>query len=446
MRRVFWAVVFLAVLPALVSAQTTRLVIGTEARTIASNGSGTAATLTFTPLTSHVAITCNDTDGCAITLGETSLPGPTVNGRAASMSVTITNVSANAVTLADSAGVQELQSSISLAQWASTTCTYEATTWVCGGSGGGAGTVTTTGSPASGNLAFFSGGTSVTSGNLSGDVTTSGTGAVTIANDVVSNAKLRNSGALSVIGRAANSSGDPADISASAASGAVLRESGSTIGFGTIATAGIADGAVTLPKIVDASAATRLLCRGSAAGSGDWEECTLGTNLSMGGTVLNSSTTGTGVFSSSIYLNYQDQKAQNTAGGTCTSGSFQTRTINTEVADAGGLGTLAANQITLTAGTYIIAASSPAFKVDRHQIRLQNATAATTVLTGRSSYASNAFNGFSTADLMGIFTIAASQALEIQHRCGTTEATDGFGVENNFTTEIYTIVELWKIG
>lgn len=65
----------------------------------------------------------------------------------------------------------------------------------------------------------------------------------------VTNAKLRNSAALSVIGRAANSSGVPADIAASAASDAVLRESGSTIGFGTIATAGIAAGAVTEAKI-----------------------------------------------------------------------------------------------------------------------------------------------------------------------------------------------------
>jgi len=41
------------------------------------------------------------------------------------------------------------------------------------------GTVTTTGSPASGNLAEFSGATSITNGNLSGDCTTSGTLAIT---------------------------------------------------------------------------------------------------------------------------------------------------------------------------------------------------------------------------------------------------------------------------
>jgi hypothetical protein len=44
----------------------------------------------------------------------------------------------------------------------------------------GGGTVTTTGSPASGELAEFSGSTSITNGNLSGDVTTSGTLAATV--------------------------------------------------------------------------------------------------------------------------------------------------------------------------------------------------------------------------------------------------------------------------
>lgn len=54
------------------------------------------------------------------------------------------------------------------------------------GSSGGGGTVTTTGSPASGNLAKFSGSTSITNGDLSGDVTTSGTLATALAASGVS--------------------------------------------------------------------------------------------------------------------------------------------------------------------------------------------------------------------------------------------------------------------
>ena len=109
---------------------------------------------------------------------------------------------------------------------------------------------------------------------LTGDVTAAAGGsATTIANDAVSDAKLRNSAALSVIGRAVNSVGDPADIAATAASGAVLRESGSALGFGTVATAGLADAAVTYAKIQDVSATDKVLGR-ATAGAGDVEEIT----------------------------------------------------------------------------------------------------------------------------------------------------------------------------
>jgi len=87
-----------------------------------------------------------------------------------------------------------------------------------------------------------------------------------IANSAVTDAKLRNGGALTVIGRSANSSGGVADIQASAASGAVLRESGSTLGFGTIATAGIADAAVTLAK--QANLANQTAIGRNTAGTG----------------------------------------------------------------------------------------------------------------------------------------------------------------------------------
>ncbi len=65
---------------------------------------------------------------------------------------------------------------------------------------------------------------------------------------------------------------------------------------GDVTTAGlvatISNDAVTYAKMQNVSAASRLLGRGSASGSGDVEEITLGTGLSMSGTTLNS-TSGT---------------------------------------------------------------------------------------------------------------------------------------------------------
>jgi hypothetical protein len=92
-----------------------------------------------------------------------------------------------------------------------------------------------------------------------------------LADTAVSYAKLQNVAALSLIGRSANSSGVSAAISASAASDCVFRESGSTIGCGTVATAGIANDAVTYAKIQNISTTQRVLGR-NTAGVGDTEE------------------------------------------------------------------------------------------------------------------------------------------------------------------------------
>jgi hypothetical protein len=109
---------------------------------------------------------------------------------------------------------------------------------------------------------------------LTGDVAAgpgSGSQAATIAANAVTNTKLRDSSALSVIGRSANSTGDPADIAAGT-DGHVLRRSGTTLGFGTVATAGIANDAVSNAKL--ANMATARIKGRVTAGTGDPEDLT----------------------------------------------------------------------------------------------------------------------------------------------------------------------------
>lgn len=196
------------------------------------------------------------------------------------------------------------------------------------------------------------------------------------------------------------------------------------------AAAGHSNGA-TVTAILTAAQLTALLASGGP----------LGTPSS--GT-LNSAILGSGA----AYLQYREQQAQNTSGGTFTSGAWRTRVLNTEVSDVGGYGTLASNQITLAAGTYYIRATTPAFAVEVHQTRLQNVTDGSTVLTGTPGYTASGVGAVAVTHsfVSGIFTIAASKALELQHQCSSTKTTNGFGVAANFTTEVYTVVELWKIG
>ena len=166
-----------------------------------------------------------------------------------------------------------------------------------------------------------------------------------------------------------------------------------------------------------------------------------GATLDVNGTldVTGATVTGlsAGLFSS--YAIIADQKAQNTHGGTFTSGAWRTRDLNTELADPDGIVSISSNQFTLGAGTYLIKWAAPTYGVGYQQARLYNVTDSAVASVGMSSYASQAWISEGSARV----TIAGSKAFSIEHRCGSTYAT-GFGYEANFGTEQYTTVEIFK--
>jgi len=148
---------------------------------------------------------------------------------------------------------------------------------------------------------------------------------------------------------------------------------------------------------------------------------------------------------STDYVLLQDQKSAGTAGGTFTSGAWRTRDLNTEVADTGGHCSLSSNQFTLAAGTYRIKAHAPAYACSLNQLKLRNTSDGTDTVIGGGEYAEPTYFNQAQAMLEGRFTIASSKTFELQHRCLTTRATDGFGNAGNFgVTEVYAVVELWK--
>jgi len=99
------------------------------------------------------------------------------------------------------------------------------------------------------------------------DFTVSGGTSVSgdVINNSISNAKLRDSSALSVIGRSANSTGDPADIAA-ASDHQVLRRSGTSLGFGAInlASSNAVAGDLPYSNLVQGSALSVLGVAGNA--------------------------------------------------------------------------------------------------------------------------------------------------------------------------------------
>ncbi len=147
------------------------------------------------------------------------------------------------------------------------------------------------------------------------------------------------------------------------------------------------------------------------------------------------------------YIRLHDAPASGTAGGTFTAGAWQKRTV-TEDQDAGGHCAVASSVITLEAGTYDCDITCPANRCAAHQGRLRNTADGATVALGTSEYAHVSTGTVDTiSTVRGRFTIAAQKTFEIQHQCGTTKTTNGFGIAVSFSeTELYTVAEFWKVA
>ena len=147
-----------------------------------------------------------------------------------------------------------------------------------------------------------------------------------------------------------------------------------------------------------------------------------------------------------------DVKSAGVAAGTFSSGAWRTRVLNTIDIDELGTITLSSNQVTLQPGTYEFEASAPAFRVDRHRVRLHNITDNTTVQFGQGAFSNNnQISTYNVGDLTvssvsGKFTITSSKVFELQHRCQTTVSDNGFGQETNFgDPERYAVIRFWKV-
>ena len=143
-----------------------------------------------------------------------------------------------------------------------------------------------------------------------------------------------------------------------------------------------------------------------------------------------------------------DVKAYNVNGGTFTQDAFRIRDLNTEIDDPSDIVTLASNQFTLQAGTYLIEWSAPAFAVNQHYSRLWNDTDSATVAEGTAPFSSLSSGGWNASTGATIQTISGAKAFEIQHRCQTTKATIGFGlaVATNVLNSVFTTVKIHLIG
>ncbi len=144
------------------------------------------------------------------------------------------------------------------------------------------------------------------------------------------------------------------------------------------------------------------------------------------------------------YVLICDEKTLDTPGGTFSSGAWQTRDLTTIKSDVGGHAALAANQITLAAGTWRCRIQCPAYQVAKHQARLYSISDGLTLALGSSQRTATTVGTTVFSSIIGRFTLSTSKVLEVQHRCETSFSTYGFGYQAGLDTEVYTIAEFWK--
>ena len=150
-----------------------------------------------------------------------------------------------------------------------------------------------------------------------------------------------------------------------------------------------------------------------------------------------------GVFENQL-LHVRDEKANDTDGGTFTSGDWRTRDLNTIKTNEITNASLSSNQITLPSGTYYIDAFAPVYNVQRHQTALYNITDSAFQIIGTSEYIVGSVN---KSFVKGRFTISAQKTFELQHRCTNTESGDGLGVKTNFSQVcVYSEAQIWRIA
>jgi hypothetical protein len=103
------------------------------------------------------------------------------------------------------------------------------------------------------------------------------------------------------------------------------------------------------------------------------------------------------------------------------------------------------NSFTLPAGTYMVEASCPGNDCGLHKAKLYNVTDSEDTLIGTSETMPTAACT-TRSFITGTFTIASEKVFELQHRCGTTRNTDGFGLKSNFSvSEIYSQIKITEL-
>ena len=146
------------------------------------------------------------------------------------------------------------------------------------------------------------------------------------------------------------------------------------------------------------------------------------------------------------FAKFTDTKAAgNNDGGSSIAGT-QTRVLNTEDYDTlGRFSAPSSNQISFPVGTYLIHATAPAYRVNRHQLSIYDATNTTTLAAGRGNYSNTGVAAGNAAEASCFLTVTSGTVdVEIRHWTEVARGTDGLGLDSNGSglSNVYTQVHV----
>lgn len=152
------------------------------------------------------------------------------------------------------------------------------------------------------------------------------------------------------------------------------------------------------------------------------------------------------------YMKVSDTRANGTGGGgsSVANDPTQTRTLNTVDSNNIPGASLAANTITLPAGTYDIRGRAPAMQVSRHQATLYNSSDAVTAILGSNELTTTSTGIATNSTFCGRFTITSAKNFTVRHYTEAANVTAGLGAPSTSGTStlgvVYTEVEIWKVA
>ncbi len=145
---------------------------------------------------------------------------------------------------------------------------------------------------------------------------------------------------------------------------------------------------------------------------------------------------------------YAHRGAGGAGGGTGTSNTWVTRTLDTAMSGTlDGVSTsIASNQVTVQAGTYYIIASGPAQNAGSHLCRIYNVTDATVLVEGTMEYSGASSTASQTRSFAEAYVVIASpKTYRVDHQVGITGslgANRSGGMTNTYA--IFTMFTIWK--